>query len=282
MQTATLERTFFGVSKKRMEYEGKEGWYVVEDGNDVPLAEVSDRYELVSNRDLVSPFLKRFGPESFTSCLRVGNRFTYKVETGRQMEIAKGDILKEQIVIQNSYDKTRRFSFMFGAFRMVCSNGLYTGQAVINFRKRHVGQIPVDDIVARTLSSYKTNDFTVWRDFQGQKLDYREQIKLVGSFEPFEVQDEEEKELDDKAVLTRWGQPKNARFYNADIRDKAVRILKSATEKDNHIMHPENGWGLYNVINTAIASSIRPKAISNIILANQRAESYLIKTFNLN
>ena len=56
-------------------------------------------------------------------------------------EIGTGDIVKPTITIRNSYDLGWRFVMLFGAYRLVCSNGLFVGESFANYKKKHTGAL---------------------------------------------------------------------------------------------------------------------------------------------
>lgn len=53
-------------------------------------------------------------------------------------EVKKGDILNPNIAVKSSYDLGWKYGFEFGAFRLVCSNGLKVGEVFDSFKKRHL------------------------------------------------------------------------------------------------------------------------------------------------
>ena len=160
---------------------------------------------------------------------------------------------------------------MYGAFRFVCSNGLYFGQAVIAFRKKHVGDIPVDGMVKTVFDNYQSNNFDLWRKLKNASLSKDEQIALLNGFQAYEV-----KNTEANSVYYDWNTNKQV---NNRIQNIATRLI----EKDESIDNQRNAWGLYNQINRAIANVIDNKTqINKIILGNKNAETYLGQTLNLN
>lgn len=57
---------------------------------------------------------------------------------GISAEIVKGDLVKLQLHLLNSYDLAWSFTVIIGAFRLVCSNGLVIGNKIFNINRRHV------------------------------------------------------------------------------------------------------------------------------------------------
>jgi hypothetical protein len=61
-------------------------------------------------------------------------------------DLVVGDTIPE-IVIVNAHDKTTRLRFMLGFFRVVCSNGLITGDIFEDFSYKHTDKNPFDVIL---------------------------------------------------------------------------------------------------------------------------------------
>jgi len=241
------------------------------------ISEVSGRYELVQNDKVFRPFIEKFGLENVKRFYQYGNgRYTFaEFETGRTfnlgMATGEADIIRERLVVQNSYDKTRAFSFMLGAFRLVCTNGLYSGQAIIAFRKKHVGEIPIDEMVSNALTSYHSNSFELWSRLKGVSLTQDQEIALVNGFQAYEVKNTEA----------------NSFYYdrnsNKQINSRIQQIASHLIQKPETIDNQRNGWGLYNQINRGIANTIdRRTEINKIILGNKNAETYLAQALSLN
>ena len=238
---------------------------------------VSDRYELVNNGDLIRPLAERFGYDSITQAFRRGKgEFHFKINTGREFDLGDGDIIKEQIVIGNSVNKSRSFSFLFGAFRMVCSNGMYSGRAVINFRKVHIGNIPVGDIVKGVLDNYQSNQFETWYRLRNAKLTVDQSVELVNGLEVYEARPEDKEIIKGDAV--GYWMPKNNAVLNALIRNHAKYLIGKPESLDNQ----RNAWGVYNQVNRAIAQVVPTRDINKQVLGNTSAEEYLLSALSLN
>lgn len=259
-----VNRVCFPVSKVKV---GENQYRIVNDDTGRLLSEVSERYTLVKNGDLFIPFAEKFGYDKLCYMRGYGSGKYYiaKFFTGREFNFGtheKPDIVKEQIVIQNSYNKTKSFSFMFGAFRMVCSNGLYTGEAVINYKKIHVGEIPIKEMVTEVFAQYEKNHFESWQRLAKIPLTLESQIKLLEDFKA--VNEKDEKSLEACRV-------------NRYIRYTAKWYLNKPESVDNQ----RTAWGLLNQINRGIAQNMASVSkISQNINANKRAEQYLIKVFS--
>ena len=228
------------------------------------VSRVSPRYTVVQNKDVFGPFVERFGEDNIKR-LQTQGRGQYAhmtIDTGREFSLSyngETDIIRERLIVENSYNKTRSFRFMFGAFRRVCSNGLYTGQSVLAIRRIHAGSIDVGGIVHEVLANYEKNSFELWRDFQAQPMDLQEENKLVEAFQAFDPGPDEKPNA-------------CARQSNRWIRQCAFNAINRPESLDNQ----RNAWGLLNGINRGIASVLRtPGAFSRLISANQAAEAHV-------
>ncbi|MCK9596517.1 DUF945 domain-containing protein [Candidatus Pacearchaeota archaeon] len=107
---------------------------------------VRNRYKVVSHQgaiDIVSEAIK-LNPE-----FGEGDLKTIFTDDGRKMKATftfseidhnigdKGDILHPTVTLFNSYDASWPLSLLFGAFRVVCSNGMIVGEKFMQFKRKH-------------------------------------------------------------------------------------------------------------------------------------------------
>ncbi len=268
-----IDGACFGVDKVSLEG-GKFGIVSRQTGR--VISHVSQRYTLVPNEKVFRPFVERFGIESLKVFYSYGGGKHYYAafNTGRQFNLGTAenpDLIDERLIVQNSYNKTKAFSFMFGAFRYVCSNGLYSGRAVIAYKKIHVGEIPVDDMVKAVFDHYQENNFDLWRKLKEAPLSKDEQIALVNNFQAYEVKKDQA-----NSFYHDWNTNKQ---INNRIQNLAVRLIERPESVDNQ----RNAWGFYNQINRALAGVVDGKSqINKIILGNKNAENYISERLNLN
>lgn len=229
------------------------------------ISEVSKQYTLIDNKRLLMPFLNHFGIGSMRE-LRTygGGKYLYvSFDTGRQFDMGRGDFIKERLIIKNSYDKTRAFSFMLGAYRMVCSNGLYAFDSVgLDCNKIHVGDIPVEQLIDGVLNRYSENTFQLWRNFADTPMSLEEQLALSAGFKAYL---EEEKAGTLKSVLTNEA-------VNKQVNERTNYYLNFPESVDNQ----RTAWGLYNQMNRAITKVVNGNSeINKRMLGNKNAERYI-------
>jgi len=267
MLSNRLERAFFDVEKRQVTDRLGNQITAVTDKYGTVISKVSDRYTLVDNKTLIQPFVDKFGmPAKLTE---YANRKSYIFEfnTGRDFDLGGGDIIKERIVIANSYDKTKSFSFFFGAFRMVCTNGLYTAMgAVIAFKKKHVGEIPVTQLVKDALGSYTENKFDFWKRLKDTPLSVEQEVKLINNWTPFDFEKENPNEFS------------NVEWKNSRIKTKALNLVTGQENLNNQ----RNGWGLFNQMNYAVAREYySPAMVTKRIAGDKRSEKYLAESLGV-
>lgn len=255
-----IERAYHNVEKI---YAGGDRHYIINTDTGEKISEVSNRYTLIKNKDIFQPFIEKFGIENVSRFIQYGNgKYTHmEIETGRGFDFGERngrvDTIKERLVIQNSYNKTKSFAFMFGAFRLICTNGLYTGTALINYKKIHVGEIPVAKLIADVLNRYQYNSFELWQNLKNIPLDLPTELELIEKFRPYDLKEEQE--------AKRWN-------INNQIKYTARRLVSGAETLDNQ----RNAWGLFNMLNRAIDRNVRGDSqIQKRITANKRAEEHL-------
>ena len=119
---------------------------------------VSDKYKLVKHEDVLANvedvLVKNdsMGPckrevRLYQHGARMRTTYTF-YETGIAIKssIAKGDIVNPTIEVFNSYDRSIRHTVMMGAFRVICTNGMVVGIEFMQFRKRHMPDLYLDDV----------------------------------------------------------------------------------------------------------------------------------------
>ena len=145
MQQNNLTSSYFPVSEvpavgipvKGKEIDGTGYKFIVrEDTNDI-LSCVTNSYKLVTNKEIMqkaSPVLKKQG--AHLEEMRIfgnGARTKYKYRfPDTKVEIATGDFVNPEVIINNSYDGSTEISAMGGAFRLLCSNGMVIGLSLIH------------------------------------------------------------------------------------------------------------------------------------------------------
>ena len=61
-------------------------------------------------------------------------------------QIDRGDIVHPEIYVFNSYDQSLRLKILFGAFAVICSNGLVIGEEIFQMSKKHTKNLDIGSI----------------------------------------------------------------------------------------------------------------------------------------
>jgi len=111
-----------------------------------PISIVSDKYNLIPHADIVNSFEtmldglgEKFAERQVTTYLpeNGAKMFRKYIFPKIQVAVKPGDLINLTLEVQNSYDGSLRGGFMFGAYRLVCTNGLTIGAKVQELYKKH-------------------------------------------------------------------------------------------------------------------------------------------------
>lgn len=119
---------------------------IVDQSEDNVFGICSDLYQIIHYEDIIKMVettvknLPEFGEiEILPQMIGNGEKMLIKAKfIGTEYEIKKGDVVNPQIAIRTSYDLGWKLVAMFGAFRLVCSNGMTVGKIFSKFAKRHM------------------------------------------------------------------------------------------------------------------------------------------------
>lgn len=126
------------------------------DNTFIPIGIVSKEYVLVRHAEVVETarqVIEQFGIDP--GCLKADLTIT---EYGERMALSlylppkyafdpgDGNQLVMRLELFNSVEGSTRFRAMMGWFRLVCSNGLVIGVTQTEVRRRHIGDLSLDDL----------------------------------------------------------------------------------------------------------------------------------------
>lgn len=140
----------------------------------------SDLYQIIPYEDIISMVettvknLPEFGKiEINPVIIHNGEKMLIKakfVET--EYEIKKGDIVNPQIVIRSSYDLGWKLVAAFGAFRLVCSNGMTVGKVFSKFARRHTVSLDPELLIKSIQEGMigYSEQTGLWKEWANKKL----------------------------------------------------------------------------------------------------------------
>lgn len=98
-----------------------------------------------------------------------------------EVTIDKGDKIHPQIEIFNSYDGGWARKIMFGAFRVVCSNGLVIGEKAFEFKQKHIqifDEIAVGKAINASMEKF-SEQHKVWEQWVDRVTTPEEYEKVI-------------------------------------------------------------------------------------------------------
>jgi len=166
---------------------------IVNPDNGKTFAIVSKNYKLVKHEQAIETVLSavKEAPEfgKFTTDINIiddGRKMTAELKFHEtKFEIANGDFINPTINIRNSYDCSWKYVVMFGAFRLVCSNGLTIGQRFARYIKLHtqsLNQENVKRVLLKGMEEYsdQTKLWERWVDQVTTQNEYERVMTNIG------------------------------------------------------------------------------------------------------
>jgi len=150
---------------------------VIREDTNKPIGVVSDKYSLIKHSEAIEIFrdaLKNNKYEENIELIREGAQLfgTYKL-TDMQIEVAKNDNVAMQIILKNSYDGSKSFQLILGAFRVACSNGMVIGREFFSFSQKHISVsnslLNVKNNVSELISRFQDN-LPIMQEMHSKKL----------------------------------------------------------------------------------------------------------------
>jgi len=159
---------------------------------------VSPKYKIVKHIDILSKVedaivkhIEYGAPKRTIATFENGARMQAKyIFPDVSVNIKGADNIHPSIEIRNGYDGMWGFGVMFGAFRLVCSNGLVIGQKELNFRKKHFNpaqQFLSQDMLSDSMEAFseKTEIWKTWAE------NVMEQAQIAKAMEDMDLREKE-------------------------------------------------------------------------------------------
>lgn len=106
---------------------------------------VSDDYGLVKHASVIDSFReagRAYDVQEKISLTKNGAYLFYQMMFPKvQAEVRKGDFIRMMMIAKNSYNGNNSLQVIFGAFRLVCENGMILGTQFLSFNFRHIGDV---------------------------------------------------------------------------------------------------------------------------------------------
>ena len=111
-----------------------------------------------------------------------GARMFAHIEGKREIDIGGKDTVRPTLILINSMDGSTRFGFKVGAFRLVCSNGMIAGMAMMNILIRHTSGVDFEAILNsghKALENLEKVSIPRWRRMKDTPVKPEYAIKLL-------------------------------------------------------------------------------------------------------
>jgi len=194
---AATTKVFYGVNNDIPKAEGYTGIINPETGHLFSI--VSPKYRIVQHTEILEKI-----EETIAAHIEYGS-FQRKILTfdnGAKLQAKytfpdvsvsidnSSDLIHPSIEVRNGYDGIWNFGVLFGAFRLVCSNGLVIGQKVLNFHKKHFN--PAQFFLKQDMLSDSMEQFSeqanIWKTWSNKVM---EQAQIEHELEAMELREKE-------------------------------------------------------------------------------------------
>jgi hypothetical protein len=121
---------------------------------------------------------KQEGPFYYKDGARMEIKFIFPEVS---IPIRKGDLVHPQVQVLNGYDGGWGFHIIFGAYRVVCSNGLTIGEKVLQVHQRHTQK--VNEFLMGNILSDSMHQFSmqteIWKTWIDKTIEVEEANKKI-------------------------------------------------------------------------------------------------------
>lgn len=197
---------------------------IVNPENDKTFAIVSKDYTILQHEDALTKVVeeiqknpefgqyKQEGPFFYNDGARMETRFVFPEVS---IPIRKGDLVNPQVQVLNGYDGCWGFHIIFGAFRIVCSNGLTIGEKVLQVHQRHfkkVNQFLIDGVLSESMHQFSIQT-EIWKTWVDKTLTTEEAYQKIDQLNLSkkrveelrqEVEISEGEVIDGQKILNQW------------------------------------------------------------------------------
>lgn len=203
---------------------------------------VSPSYSVIEHKSVIDSFREagqKYNVKEKITLDHNGARMFYQMTLPKvQMQVAKGDLIQLMMIAKNSYNGWNSLQIIFGAFRLVCSNGLILGTKFMQFNYRHIGNI-------------------------GGMRDENNLQNYVDAFENYVNLFNNQKPVIDAMTKKQLHADKN--LFDAEKIKLPKYLLEEAqnsfeTEKDHSV------WGYYNALTFAVTHKMKKEATDRSIV----------------
>ncbi len=214
-----------------------------------PIGVVSNQYSLLRHETVIDSIRKVLGKNKYEEKIEVCNNgarlfATYKLPE-IQYEVVPGDFVSMQFVAKNSYDGSRSFSLMLGAFRLVCSNGMVIGKELFNYSQKHIGEEIIID----------SDDFL--KKFEELIAHFKESMSIMNRMSKTRVIVSDDLYDEEKLMLPKYLIEKAKDAFTADTTNTVWSFYNSLTFAITHSLKKDRPEARIDYTKRAWANAIK-------------------------
>ena len=121
---------------------------VVRTDKDMAIGVVSKKYALLPHDNVVGAFREALEGQNVQERVMLthnGARLNLELTLPDiKIDVGGGDEIAMRLIVKNSYDGSHKLQIVFGAFRLVCSNGMVIGRKFLSINRRHIGNVTIE------------------------------------------------------------------------------------------------------------------------------------------
>jgi len=202
---------------------------------------VSDAYHLVHHEEIISMVIDscpaEFGKPSFKTVFindKARSQFVVTFPEIGDFEV-DGSKIEAKVVVGNSYDRSARVTYVWGANELVCSNGLSAfvekGSKKVKHLTGSFDKINFEEIIQKTLSQF-SEQVGIWDIWSKKKLTEIQKEFMIGEL-PFTENEKEKIML--LPLLNKGGETLTSLGKDATV----WNINSAATQYTEHEVNSE-------------------------------------------
>ena len=123
------------------------------------------------------------------------------------LDTGKPDNIKLRLTLNNSYDGSLKYGFTIGAYRLVCKNGLRTGQDIFAVKQKHTAGLIVDNIMRSAREAVRYfHDKVIpgWKIMNQKEIVVSDVLKQLEESLPDRLFKEVSERVEQKKKSTLW------------------------------------------------------------------------------
>lgn len=264
-------------------------WAIVRDDNNAVVGNVSDRYGIVQNEQLMDSARAQFqkmgildGVEERIFVVGKGERmfaeFTFKQHKDAQLEVQKGDVLGYRVIFRNSFNGSQKVSLSLGFMRLICKNGMTGMSPELSIMQKHHKKVALEflpDAVEKAFAS-ATSEANIFADLAARGIEMEQGQRILANLaEAGAMSARLAKAIEPVWLHAPYVEDEARNLYN--LYNAVTYVLSREVEKSNYALASRVNFGVLNQLLKAARDmdalnllSVKPKndeAVSVILVS---------------